>query len=377
MSTLRSSSRFQTTAGALAVVSATALVAVWSIFIHPWTSSNDTPAPSPPTLPPATPQLVLPLVSKDEFYRRELVPLLEKAKASNRASADKALDRLHQEFDRFRTGIPGFVNDVSSWRTRFGILRRLSRDKWTNFWKAAADADSEEVKNYMLGKFEYHILAQDELQKAVGSSLSEFKDDVAATRNRLLAELKVALTTSDMNLDFARPDFAAFQREFDQFIAKRVESNATDSLANATVNLLANSLAGFAAEQLVAQLIVRLAAAQAVAAGAEAAAAGGSSTAGSATLGGAAGWLGGPIGAVIGVGAGLAVGAVVDWWVTEKFKANLTEQLTTYLDNLERDMINGVTATDEQPARIGLREALHSAADKFYAIQSQAALNAL
>ncbi|HXY36321.1 MAG TPA: hypothetical protein VEI07_18940, partial [Planctomycetaceae bacterium] len=160
-------------------------------------------------------------------------------------------------------------------------------------------------------------------------------------------------------------------------IARRVESNATDSLVNATVNLIGNSVAGLAAEQLVAQIIVRLAATEAVAAGVEAAAAGGSSTAGGATLGGAAGWLGGPVGAVIGVGAGLAVGAVVDWWVTEKFKTHLTEELTTYLDNLERDIINGVGSTAEQPARIGLREALHDAADKFYVIQTQAALKAL
>jgi hypothetical protein len=372
MSTTRSASRLQVTTGALALVSAAAMVAVWLFLMQPPPTSESPPAPSPPAV-----QVALPSVSRNEFYRRELVPLLEKAKVKNRASADKALDRLHQEFDRFRSGIPGFVDDVSSWRTRFGIVRRISRDKWKNFWKATDDAESEEVKNYMLQKFEYHILAQDDLQKAVGSSLSEFQDDVAANRNQLLAQMRIALTTADMNLDFTRPDFASFQREFDLFIARRVESNATDSLVNATVNLLANSIAGFAAEQVVAQIIVRFVAAQAVAAGVEAAAAGGSSTAGSAAVGGAAGWLGGPLGAVIGVGAGLAVGAAVDWWVTDKFKANLTEELTTYLDNLERDMISGVAATAEQPARIGLREALHHAADKFYDIQSQAALSAL
>jgi hypothetical protein len=372
MTTVRSMSRSHVTLGLLAVVLAVAMVTVWAVMIHPWESSAATTTAPQPTLP-----AVSHTVSKDEFYRRELVPLLEKAKAQNRASADKSLDRLHQEFDRFRSGIPTFVDDVASWRTRFGIMRRLSRDKWKNFWKAADDADSKEVKNYMLGKFETHIMAQDDLQKAIGSSLAEFKDDVAATRNRLLADMKVALTTADMDLDFARPDFAAFQREFDRFISGRVESNATDSLVNATVNLLANSIAGFAAEQVVAQLVVRLAAAQAVAAGVEAAAAGGSSTAGGATLGGAAGWLGGPLGAVIGVGAGLAVGAVVDWWVTERFKTNLTEQLTAYLDNLERDLVNGAAATADQPAQIGLRDALHHAADKFYVIQSQAALHAL
>jgi hypothetical protein len=372
MSTVRSSSRSQITVGVLAIVLAATSVAVWSVTIPPWTQPEGAPDEPPPT-----PTFVPRGVSRDEFYRRELAPLLDKTKAQNRANADKSLNRLHQEFDRFRAGIPGFVDDVSSWRTRFGIVRRLSRDKWKNFWKATDDADSEEVKNYMLGKFETHIMAQDELQKAVEASLSEFKDDVAATRNRLLADMRVALTTADMKLDFTRPDFALFQREFDQFIAQRVETNATDSLVNATVNLIGNSIAGYAAEQLVAQIIVRLAAAEAVAAGLEAAAAGGSSTAGSAAVGGAAGWLGGPIGAVIGVGAGLAVGAVVDWWVTEKFKANLSQELTTYLDNLERDMVDGVGATAERPARIGLREALYRAADKFHDIQSQAALHAL
>jgi len=373
MTTVRSS-RSQSTAGALALVFAASIFVIWWIEVHPEPGS---PEAYVRTVPPPAPQVVSRGISRAEFYRRELLPLLDKANAKNRASADKALGRLHEEFDRFRSGIPGFVDDAASWRTRFGIMRRLSRDKWTNFWKAADDANSEEVKKYMIGKFEYHIMAQDDLQKAVASSLSEFKDDVAATRNRLLAEMRVALTTADMNLDFPRPELASFQREFDEFIGKRVQVDATDSLVNATVNLIANGVAGFAAEQLVAQLIVRLAATQAVAAGVEAAAAGGSSTAGGATLGGAAGWLGGPLGAVIGVGAGLAVGAVVDWWVTDKFKTNLTEQLTAYLDNLERDMIKGVAATADQPARAGLQESLHTAADKFHAIQSQAALNAL
>jgi len=374
MTTLRSSSQSQRTAGVLALVFAASILVIWWLEVHPAPGSDATsiPAPLPPTLP-----MVVRGMSKDEFFRRELLPLLEKTKAKNHASADKALERMHQEFDRFRAGIPGFVDDVASWRTRFGIIRRLSRDKWKNFWKATDDADSQEVKNYMLAKFETHVMAEDELQKAIGSSLSEFKEDVAASRNRLLAEVQIALTTADVNSDFQKPDFASFQREFDQFIARRVESNATDSLVNATVNLIGNSVAGLAAEQLVAQIIVRLAATEAVAAGVEAAAAGGSSTAGSATIGGAAGWLGGPVGAVIGVGAGLAVGAVVDWWVTEKFKTHLTEELTTYLDNLERDIINGVGSTAEQPARIGLREALHDAADKFYVIQTQAALKAL
>jgi hypothetical protein len=358
----------------LALVFAASIVVIWWLDVHPPAAYSD---PNSSASPPTLPQVVAPSISKAEFFRRELAPLLEQARAENRASADKALDRLHQEFDRFRSGIPGFVDDVSSWRTRFGIVRRLSRDKWNNFWKSSDDAASDEVKSYMLAKFEKHILAEDDLRKAIGSSLGEFKEDVAATRNRLLADMQVALTTNDLTLDFKRPESTSFEREFDQFIAGRVEREATDSLVNATVNLLANGLAGYAAEQLVAQMIIRLAAAEAVAAGVEATAAGAGSTTGGAALGGAAGWLGGPIGAVVGVGAGLAVGAAVDWWLTDKFKANLTGELTNYLNNLERDLVNGVESTSERPARSGLRDALHNAADQFSSIQRQAALNAL
>src|ERR1700733_15172476 len=130
MSTDQLSLRSRITTGGLALVASAGLVAVWLLLARESASAilDDTSA-----APPPTPQIVLPSVSKDEFYRRELAPLIDKARASNRASADKSLVRLHQEFDRFCTGIPGFVDDVSSWRTRFGFFRPLRRDKWREF----------------------------------------------------------------------------------------------------------------------------------------------------------------------------------------------------------------------------------------------------
>jgi len=135
-------------------------------------------------------------------------------------------------------------------------------------------------------------------------------------------------------------------------------------------------VAGVAGEQLVVY-IINVLGTEAVAAGVEAATTGGSSMAGGGAVGATSGWLGGPLGAVIGVGAGLAVGAVVDWWVTEKFKVNLTDELTTYLNNLEHDMIENTPATESHGARIGLRETLRHAAEKLYDVQRGAVLNAL
>jgi len=322
------------------------------------------------------PKVIPPGLSKVQFYRRDLVPLLDKAKTQNLASADKSVDRLHEEFERFRSGIPGFVEDVASWGTRFGVVRRMTKDKWTNIWKKKDDPDSELLKNFMLDKFQSHIMPKDSLQRAVESAIAQFKDDVTANRNLLLSEMKMALSTADAPLDFPKPKFAAFQKLFDDVVAQSVTNQANQSLINGVVAVVASSAGGIAAEQLVIQ-IVQLFGTEAVAAGIEAAAAAGSSMAGGGALGAASGWLGGPAGEVIGVGAGLAVGAVIDWWVTERFKTSLTQELSTYLNDLEHAMIDNAAASNDRPARTGFRETLRRAAQKLYEVQREAVLKAL
>jgi hypothetical protein len=358
--------------GILALTLSAPLLTIWWVGVQPPTTPGG-PAPTPPSvLPPRIPRGL----SRTEFYNRDFVPLLDKTKEQNLTSADKAVDRLHEVFDRSRSGIPDFAADVTSWSTRFGLLERMTKDTWKNYWKAVADPDSEEVKQYMLKKFQAHIMSQGSLQEGVDSALAQFRDDVTANRNLLLREMKLALSTSDVRLDFATPDFDAFQQDCDNQIATSVEGLATASVENAVVSFAASSVATIAVEQLASQ-ILRMLASEAVSAGLEAAAAGGSSMVGGGALGGAAGWLGGPAGAVIGVGAGMAVGAIVDWCLTDEFKANLTQELTRYLDNLERDMINGVAAEGDRTARTGLRVTLRIAAETVHAIQTQAVLSAL
>jgi hypothetical protein len=360
-------------AGVLALIFAGSLLAVWWSMAGP----GPTSAVRRESLPPATPTPVIPPgLSKSEFYRRDLVPLLDKTRERDLASAELAIERLHLEFNRFRTGIPAFVQDIASISTRFRLLRRLARDKWANFRRGQEDPVSDEVKQFMLGKFQSHIMSEEAMQKAVGSTIAQFKDDVTAHRNQLLLEAKVALSTRDVRFDFTKPNYAAFEQAFDASVNRSVQSQATSSLINGVVALVGSTVAGIAGEQVVAY-VIDLLGTEAVAAGVEAATAGGSSMATGGAVGGASGWLGGPMGAAIGVGAGLAVGAVVDWWLTERFKLNLTQELTAYLDNLERDLIENRPATDGEGARIGLRESLHQAVEKLRSVQSGAVLNAI
>jgi hypothetical protein len=252
----------------------------------------------------------------------------------------------------------------------------MTADKWVNYWRESDDPASEKVKQLMLAKFRSHIMSEDALQKAVQSALAQYRDDVTANRNQFLLEAKVALSTHDVRLDFPKPPLAAFQKAFDASVNKTVTQQASSSLVNGVVALVGSTVAGMAGEQLVVY-VIEIMGTQAVGAGVEAATAGGSSMASGGALGAASGWLGGPLGAVIGVGTGLAVGAVVDWWVTAKFKAHLTEELTTYLDHLEHDLIENTPASDNHGARIGLRETLRHAADKLHDVERDAVLNAL
>src|SRR5262249_33119927 len=96
-------------AGVCALALAASLLAVW------WVVSRRPPTSTVRREPvPALPQahVVPPGLSKAEFYRRDLVPLLDRTRERDLASAEQAIERLHLEFNRFRTGIPAFVEDL-------------------------------------------------------------------------------------------------------------------------------------------------------------------------------------------------------------------------------------------------------------------------
>ena len=119
--------------------------------------------------------LIPPGMSKAEFYRRDMLPLIEKSKQQNLESADQAVARLHVEFARFKAGIPDFVDDVASLGSRWHMLQGMTADKWVNYWRASDDSKSEQVKQFMLAKFRTHIMSEEAMQKAVRSAMAQFK----------------------------------------------------------------------------------------------------------------------------------------------------------------------------------------------------------
>src|SRR5205814_613285 len=113
---------------------------------------------------------------------------------------------------------------------------------WTNFWKRGNDADSEEVKNYMLDKFETEVMSRAQLQAAIDSALNQYRDDILAARNRLVADMRLALTTSDVPRDFPDPDFDSFLRDFQDHVAGDLKAQGSGTIVSALVEFTASTV---------------------------------------------------------------------------------------------------------------------------------------
>ena len=77
------------------------------------------------------------------------------------------------------------------------------------------------------------------------------------------------------------------------------------------------------------------------------------------------------MGTVIGVGTGLVVGAIVDWWLTDQFKAKVEAQCNTFIDIVETRLRDG---TDKST---GLNEAFQETVRQTSQIQRDAVLKTL
>src|SRR5919197_4486132 len=234
--------RAMVSTGVLAIILAVSLLALWWVVIRPPRLASTT-LQKIPAMP--EPEVTRPQgLSKSEFYRRDLEPLLNDATSRNQKSAEHALVRLHQEFEKFRAGIPGFVDDVTSWGMRWRASIGMIKDRWKNYWKRTDDPESEEVKKTMRERFEARIMSRDGMTRAMQGAMDQFGEDVTASRNRLLMEAKLALSTKDMLLAFPLPDFDAFQRQLNEYMADNLQVHATDSIANAVVTFVASGVAG-------------------------------------------------------------------------------------------------------------------------------------
>jgi hypothetical protein len=288
-----------------------------------------------------------------KVYAEEVVPLLDAYDQRNHEAAARAVADARERLGGRRWGIKPFVKDVGSWRTRFGVIGRTTKDAWAKVRRRPA-ADREKVREYVQAKFRHHVLSEQALSHDVGASLKQFHEDVDASRNRLYADLRLPL--AKIRVPGVTPDdgFEALRADVARRSAAMGQAWATDSVVTGLGSFVGGWVAADVAQAVGTRTVAAVLARVGTQMATQTLAAGGATAAGAAT-GGGGGSFAGPAGTVIGLGVGVAVGAAIDWWMSERFEARMTAQLNAFFDSVEGQLVTG---TEQAP---GLQKALDEA----------------
>ena len=304
----------------------------------------------------------------ETVYHDSIVPLLEDFNRRNAAAADRGVAALHDRISMHRAGVAAFTRDVVSWHTRFGVLKRYPGDVWRKLRGTASGPTA--VSEYVNDKFRRHIVNEQSLQNDVTLVLAGFDRDMAASRNLLYSQLALPLARIRTSHPAMAPKLERFDRDVQNTASRMTRSLAPDTLVAGLAAIaggwVATDVTQALTTRIVAQILTRVGTAMA-AEGIEA----GGATVGGAAAGGGTGSLGGPLGTIIGIGVGLVIGAIVDWRLSKRFEARVTDQCMLFLQRLEQRLRDG---TPQSP---GLNVLLHETAALSLRIQRDAIRNAL
>ena len=303
---------------------------------------------------------------RKEFFEREVLPAIAQTDQQNREAAERCIERLSRLIDQYRQGVDPFVNDLTSIKTRLGIVRRMP----AAWWK-----EDRSVEAYVQTKFEQHLFSEQQLINDVGAALDGFRDEVDANQRRMLTQIRASLEISDLP-EIRVEDDDAFLASVANQLQTYSSQQGTSSLQNGLTVLVLSEAGSYAAMSLASGLLARFGTTAATTA-----AAAGGATAGASAAGAGSGSLAGPVGTAVGLGVGLVIGLTIDWWMTEKFEEELSGNLHQYLDRLKQSILDGPgdesgssSGAATQPS-LGIKRALPELCDQLRDAYEQRFLN--
>lgn len=362
------------------------------IFVMIWKLANNpvTIASGPPVPPSLEILIEEPSISREDvtkIFEANVSPLIEHAFLENEAAKNRAILSFRQDFNGFRSGIPKFADDLSEWRTRIGVISSWTKDKWNQWWNNEENANSLGV--YVHTKFKEHVLSEITLNYAFHKSISSFMGDLEANRNALLSEIEVVMASEKLpgKIQIPKDEYNSFiiqsQKHLSVLSAQIGKKSAIYGIATnfasdfvyaGGVNIAKSAIPALTT-QVINPIIVSIMGPVATTIGSQFASAGltsiGGATAIFAAGGGTGGSIAGPIGTGVGVLAGFVLGGITDWWMSERFKEKVIDEVGEMLSVLEKQIINGA---NNQP---GLAATLTEANQQLKRLMRQAILEAM
>ena len=263
---------------------------------------------------------------RTEFFETRVLADLEATDESNRLAAARCVSRIQQNFQQYRDGVAGFVDELTGLKTRFGILKRMPGGWWN---------EDDRVGLYVTEKFERHLFSEEKLTSDLRDALEGFREEVRANHLGLLSRTQAAIDQSDLP-PIKLADYETFFAVVTKNINDLADDEARASVTEGLVTLLISEAGSTAVGIIAGRLIVSLGASTAASV----------ATAGGATAGGAAaGAAGGSIvpgaGTIVGFGLGLVAGFGIDYWMNEQTAAKLRTELLQYINSMESDLLLG------------------------------------
>ena len=267
---------------------------------------------------------------RQEFFAASAIQLLDKEQQRNQEAIDRARDRLDTNFARYRTGVPKFAEDLTSWGTRYQLAEAALSDWWSK---------SNEARKVATDRFADLVVSDQQMQRDVAAIIDQFSYDLEANRNQMLGELREKVSIAACPCASTDLSSATLVKSFATELQPLLQKEAKNSVVVGSFAAGGGFIVQLAATKIVTTIINSM-----VTEVATEAAAGGSAMAAGALEGGAGGTLIEPgVGTAIGVVGGIIVGAVLDWGMDARFKQKVTDECNDMLIKMKKALWNEPT----------------------------------
>ncbi len=294
------------------------------------------PAPVPPNIPiNPSPEPDLDssanFDARNAFYENAVDPRIKSASEANEAAAKRCIERIENKIEVYRTGVDPFVADINSWGTRLRVVKRLGSDWWY---------EENDVAAFVGTKVSKHLFDDARIQEDISTALQQFREDVQANENTMLIQIRAAVSASGQ-VSIPEQNFNDFAKLINEELNQYANSLAVDSLQRAVLTEVLSGVGGAAATQIVRMIAVEVATMLA-----STATSAGGTTAVTTVAGGAGGTTVGPWGTAAGVVGGLMIGLAIDWWMSDSYSAELSDQLNETIDQVKLGAVQGTDGKD-------------------------------
>lgn len=275
-----------------------------------------------------------------EQARKKVDGHLSESEGAMKKYADARVAGIRTFFDGAETGVPGFSESMLGWKSKWILIKEKAQ-----FWKE----ENEEHRAYIEEQFATHVFRAEDLDSRIRKAIEDFVSrDGEAVNNQFLTGVR-----EDVPIELIDPETTP--ERFEERTRESIEQNFNIS-AEKVYGKVGADAAGFVASSIASAIATSVLVKVGTSVGAR--------------LGTSATILAAGAGSsYFTLGIGFLAAVVIDFvlgWAINYFtdpEGDLTQTIRFELTKLERLIIEGAPATENEDAVVGLRQELQTIAE--------------